>query len=208
MTNRDEILSRLPRTNSIIGVVGSHLRAFPDLPALFTERLRAAKGEVHRVQDINQGFDRLREIFEHLQIQKVAANREPPLDSAHLVEVFPNQRWQFAGESQDFRSWCAEADAGLTSAVFALAETGSVVLVPGPTQSRLTSLLPPVHIVLLPESRILPSIFDWVGNRPETFPSNLVLVSGPSKTADIEQTLVVGVHGPKRLIVILYPDES
>ncbi|MEJ2485873.1 MAG: hypothetical protein P8Y68_09080 [Anaerolineales bacterium] len=66
MTNRDEILSRLPRTNPKIGVVGSHLRAFPDLPALFTERLRAAKGEVHRVQDINQGFDRLREIFEHL----------------------------------------------------------------------------------------------------------------------------------------------
>jgi L-lactate dehydrogenase complex protein LldG len=49
-------------------------------------------------------------------------------------------------------------------------------------------------------------IFSWASSRQVNFPSNLVLVSGPSKTADIEQTLVVGVHGPKRLIVILYQD--
>ena len=67
-------------------------------------------------------------------------------------------------------------------------------------------MLPPIHFVLLPESRIIPSIFDWVKLVPEVLPSNPVLVSGPSKTADIEQTLVVGVHGPKRLIVIVYPD--
>lgn len=208
MNNRAEILSRLPRTASEI-VGGRPLRrAHPDLPALFTERLQAAKGEVYRVQDLNQRVEKLREIFNRLNIEMVAANLEPPLDSTQLRETFPNQRWQFAGESADFRGWCAQADAGLTSAVFALAETGSLVLVPGPTQSRLTSLLPPVHLVLLPESLILPSIFDWVEKRPEKFPSNLVLISGPSKTADIEQTLVVGVHGPKRLIVILYPDEG
>jgi L-lactate dehydrogenase complex protein LldG len=67
-------------------------------------------------------------------------------------------------------------------------------------------LLPPVHFVLLPESRILPSIFDWSAQLPDPLPSNVVLVSGPSKTADIEQTLVVGVHGPKRLIVIVHPE--
>ena len=207
MNNRTEILSRLPRTASEIVGGRSHRRAYPDLPALFTQRLQAVKGEVHRVQNLNQGVEKLREIFEQLKIEKVAANLEPPFDAAQLRETFPNQGWQFAGESADFRRWCSEADAGLTSAVFGLAETGSLVLVPGPTQSRLTSLLPPVHIVLLPESRILPSIFDWVEKRPEAFPSNLVLVSGPSKTADIEQTLVVGVHGPKRLIVILFEDE-
>ena len=207
MIDRDEILSHLPRIRSGKAKVGKHLRSYPDLPALFTERLQAAKGEVHRVQNLNQGVEKLREIFDLLQVERVAANLEPPLDAAKLRDAFQNQGWQFAGESADFRRWCTEADAGLTSALFGLAETGSLVLVPGPTQSRLTSLLPPIHIILLPESRILPSIFDWVEKRPETFPSNLVLISGPSKTADIEQTLVVGVHGPKRLIVILFQDE-
>ena len=169
-------------------------------------RLQASAGEVYRVNSLDEGLEKLGDLFRELDVKMVVAQRETPLDRIDFPASFPDQTWHFAGGENDFREVCAQADAGLTSAAVALAETGTLVLEPGPAQSRLASLLPPVHFVLLPESRILPSIFEWSAQLPDSLPSNVVLVSGPSKTADIEQTLVVGVHGPKRLIVIVYPD--
>jgi L-lactate dehydrogenase complex protein LldG len=62
-----------------------------------------------------------------------------------------------------------------------------------------------VHIALLPASRLLTDIFAWQETRRgDDWPANLVLVSGPSKTADIEQTMSVGVHGPKQFMVLVY----
>jgi L-lactate dehydrogenase complex protein LldG len=206
MTIRDEILSRLKRDPQKMPVPGTYKRSYPDLAAQFSLRLQASAGEVYRVFSLDEGLEKLGELFRKLKVKTVAAQRETPLDRIDFPASFPDQTWHFAGEVEGYREVCAEADAGLTSAVFALAETGTLVLEPGPVQSRLTSLLPPVHFVLLPESRILPSIFDWSAQLPDPLPSNVVLVSGPSKTADIEQTLVVGVHGPKRLIVIVYPE--
>ncbi|MEZ4767250.1 MAG: LUD domain-containing protein [Caldilineales bacterium] len=76
----------------------------------------------------------------------------------------------------------------------------------GPGRSRLVPLLPPVHIALAPTSRLTSDLFTWTAQRGGDVPSNLTLITGPSKTADIEQTLAIGVHGPKRFIVILYDD--
>lgn len=208
MNHRTEILARLPRTASEMPAPGTYRREYPDLAGQFANSLQAAKGEVYRADDLAAAFQKLRDLFEALQVRTVAAHLEPPLDDPALPASFPLQSWHFAGQVEDYRAVCADADAGLTSAAFGLAETGSLVLAAGPTHSRLSSLLPPIHCVLLPESRIVPSIFDWAAQRPESFPSNLVLVSGPSKTADIEQTLVVGVHGPRRLVVVVYPDRD
>jgi L-lactate dehydrogenase complex protein LldG len=208
MNPRNEILSNLKTTPQQIPEIEKRQRDYPDLAAQFVQRLQASKGEVYQVGGLEQALLKLKGLFEEQSVKSVAAQRESPLDELDLPAVFPQQTWHFAGQEIDYRAWCAQADAGLTSAASALAETGSLVIVPGPAQSQLTSLLPPLHFVMLPQSRILPSIFDWVVLRPEVFPSNLVLVSGPSKTADIEQTLVVGVHGPKRLIVIVYPDSA
>lgn len=205
MTVRDEILSRLKSNHQEMPTLGTHRRAYPDLAAQFSHRLQASAGEVYRVNSLDEALEKLGDLFRELGVETVAAHREAPFDRIDAPAKFPEQTWYIAGEAEDYRGMCAQADAGLTSAVFALAETGTLVLEPGPAQSRLTSLLPPVHLVLLPESRILPSIFDWSAQLSDPLPSNVVLVSGPSKTADIEQTLVVGVHGPKRLIVIVYP---
>lgn len=206
MTIRDEILSRLKRNDHDMPIQSTRQRSYPDLAAQFTLRLQASAGEVYRVNSFDKGLEKLGDLFQEMGVKMIAAQRETPFGHIDFPALFPAQAWYFAGEVGDFRDVCAQADAGLTSAEFALAETGTLVLEPGPVQSRLTSLLPPVHFVLLPESRILPSIFDWSAQLTQSLPSNMVLVSGPSKTADIEQTLVVGVHGPKRLIVILYPE--
>jgi L-lactate dehydrogenase complex protein LldG len=98
-----------------------------------------------------------------------------------------------------------EVDAGLTTTLGGIAETGSLILWPTADEPRLMSLLPPVHIALVEEARLYDSLPDAIraGGWAAGMPTNALLVSGPSKTADIEQTLAYGVHGPKELIVLL-----
>jgi L-lactate dehydrogenase complex protein LldG len=97
------------------------------------------------------------------------------------------------------------AEASITSCRAAIAETGSLVLWPTPAEPRLLSLVPPIHCVLLEADRIVSTLHelmvteDWASDMP----TNAVLISGPSKSADIEQTLAYGVHGPARLIVLV-----
>ncbi|ARU55682.1 hypothetical protein OLMES_1607 [Oleiphilus messinensis] len=99
-----------------------------------------------------------------------------------------------------------QIDAAITEAHGAIAETGTLVIIPGPEEPRLMSLVPPVHVVLLRKSKIIDT-FDQLleqENWSEAgLPTNVLLISGPSKTADIQQTLAYGAHGPKSLIVIL-----
>jgi L-lactate dehydrogenase complex protein LldG len=99
-------------------------------------------------------------------------------------------------------------DAGFTGTVGGVAETGGLLLTPGPAEPRLLSLVPPIHIALLRASTIQDSFWSAVKNLGwgRSLPPNALLISGPSKTADIEQTLAYGVHGPKRLIVVLVDD--
>lgn len=99
-------------------------------------------------------------------------------------------------------------DAGFTSTVAGIAETGGLLLMPGPAEPRLMSLVPPVHIALLRASTIQDTFWSAVKalGWGRALPPNALLISGPSKTADIEQTLAYGVHGPKRLIVVLVQD--
>jgi L-lactate dehydrogenase complex protein LldG len=96
---------------------------------------------------------------------------------------------------------------GLTGAHAALADCGAIVLVSGPGRGRLASLLPPVHVAIVSECRMWPSLAALVRAEPDLLDagSNVVLVAGPSRTADIEMTLTHGVHGPKHVHIILMP---
>lgn len=99
----------------------------------------------------------------------------------------------------------ADVPMGVTGASAGLAESGSVVLETGPGRPRAVSLLPDVHVVLLPRARLYRSLTHWVEERAHEVAatSNLVIVTGPSRTADIEQQLNLGVHGPREVQVVL-----
>jgi L-lactate dehydrogenase complex protein LldG len=99
-----------------------------------------------------------------------------------------------------------EARAGLTGAVAAFADTGTVVLPSGPGRSALASLLPSIHLAVLKEDDVHSSFEDWLANGGKQTldaASSAALVTGPSRTADIEMTLTIGVHGPAEVIVFL-----
>lgn len=94
---------------------------------------------------------------------------------------------------------------GLTGAEAAFAESGSIVVRSGPGRPRMASLVPLIHIALLPVDRIFRSQMHWL-TRPEsdlTGAANVVYITGPSRTADIEQQINLGVHGPRELHIIL-----
>jgi hypothetical protein len=94
--------------------------------------------------------------------------------------------------------------ASLTGTLGGIAATGSLVLWPSPQEPRLMSLVPPLHIALLNASEVRDNLFELMHAQRWTdgLPTNALLVSGPSKTADIQQTLAYGAHGPKELLVL------
>lgn len=109
----------------------------------------------------------------------------------------------------EWREAAAGANLGVTSAALGVSATGSVLIVPSPGSPRVASLLPETHLVLLPVSRLVPGLEEALeavasANGASSAP---VLVTGPSRTSDIEMTTVFGVHGPKSLRVLLLEGE-
>lgn len=94
---------------------------------------------------------------------------------------------------------------GITGADGGLAESGSIVLTHGPNRSRMASLIPEAHIALLAASTIVESLSHWAATRPEsiTKSANLVVITGPSRTGDIEMHLTQGVHGPRHVHILV-----
>lgn len=96
-------------------------------------------------------------------------------------------------------------DAGITTTLGGIADTGSLIVWPTPEEPRLMSLVPHMHLALLRADALYDTFWQaMTENRwADGMPTNALLISGPSKTADIEQTLAYGVHGPKRLVVVI-----
>lgn len=108
-------------------------------------------------------------------------------------------------DREELTAACAGADLGITSADYALADTGTLVMLASPQEARLVSLLPPAHVSVVPRDRILSGLDELLTllPRPAERTSSMVLITGPSRTADIEQILVRGVHGPGEIHVVV-----
>jgi L-lactate dehydrogenase complex protein LldG len=105
------------------------------------------------------------------------------------------------------RSEQALAEAGVTGCDAAIAETATLVLLSAPGRSRIVSLLPPVHVALAPRQQFVFSMADFFATSRSRLcqSSSCTFITGPSRTADIELTLTLGIHGPGRVIVIVGP---
>jgi L-lactate dehydrogenase complex protein LldG len=169
----------------------------------------AVKSEVH-VVPAAEWMDRLKDILRQRKFKDLLFAPGTPLgasiarawqeDAGGLPELVP-----YAGPVEDFKPKLFEVAAAITATEGAVAETGALILKPSAEEPRLMSLVPPVHIAVLFAEDIVFSLGDaMAGSRwPQAMPTNMLLVSGPSKTADIELVLAFGVHGPKELIVLV-----
>lgn len=209
MNSRHKILNQLRSNGRAAETPGPwrSRRQFDDLAARFADALTAAKGECRRAGSLDDALDQLHQLLRELSAGKIVVNAEPPFIELDLPSRWPDFQWHTVGQSDgDLRAFCAAATVGLSGADAALAETGSVIVSSGPGRSRLATLLPEIHLALVPTSSLTADIFTWTASRQGGLPANQIIVSGPSKTGDIEQTMAIGVHGPKRFIVILYDE--
>jgi L-lactate dehydrogenase complex protein LldG len=176
----------------------------------FCERLRAVRGEVERLPG-DAWIDWLNAALPRRGLRRVllgtgdlagrfAARAAPDLDLRRYARAI----------EPDKAALFHDVDVAITGARAGLAESGSLVLWPDVHEPRLMSLVPPVHVAVLDAACLYENFADMLAREDWTggMPTNALLISGPSKTADIEQTLAYGIHGPSQLIVLLVDDDA
>lgn len=145
--------------------------------------------------------------FREYRIESAITGENPNLEPLrkHLAKKLGVEMRRYAGTMETQKTELFATDCGISGSRGGIADTGSVLLVPTPEEPRLLSLAPPVHLVVVESKQLFPTLGAYLntGEFQQDPPSNLVLVSGASRTADIELTLTVGVHGPKVFLIAL-----
>lgn len=175
----------------------------PSRIALFAERAESSGARVHRAGDRAALEAVIEKIVGDGAAVAVAGSCAADLvpRSCTLVEI------SVPAMDELFR-----IDAAVTDVDLAVAETGSIVLGASAAHRRLASLVPLVHVALVWPDQIVADLIDWADALPEAddrdAPGGLTLISGPSKTADIEIKLITGVHGPGELHLVIVEDTA
>ncbi len=179
------------------GKYGAHL--FPE----FETRAKAVSAEILRVKTPTEARDALLDLMRSLQVKKAVAVHCPLQEKAGIHEALKSAAIQLFTERADIAEHAATADVGISGVEFAVAETGSVCQKASAVEDRLVSMLPPVHIAFLDSNRVIPGIEDAYEIFSKVFDRGYIsFITGPSRTADIERVLTIGVHGPSRFILI------
>lgn len=190
-----------------------------ELPERFESELRNLGCNTYRASTLSELEETLCSILEQNKAQSVVLSRNPFLHQLQIGKMLDHRGirvvvWPTTKDGQPegsfFHDECFAAGAGITGVDFALAETGSLVLTSLTEGSQLASLAPPVHIALYRRSQIRATLDEVLQHLPVSCdpgkPSparSVVFVSGTSRTADIEQILIRGVHGPRSVHAIL-----
>ncbi len=210
MSSRDRVLAAVRK--HLARAAGAPVTAPPAVPllgrldldageklVLFGERLAAVGGQLHLgLQD--GGLTVVRELLARYAPKSIARSDAPAVEALCTHPDLRHLGWLSAVATKEE---LFAADLGITTAQWAIAETGTLVLDMAEERHRLASLLPPIHVALLPHSRILANLGEGLKTLPRPLPPTVTLVTGPSRTADIELQLVVGVHGPRELHVVV-----
>lgn len=166
-----------------------------DLADRFSAELGGVGGEVHRAANEQQAIEKIKEILGEIEAKRIA------ISDADLIRDFPLGDVEVIVEPS--REELFSVDAGVSTAQLAIAETGTLVLRSSSERHRLVSLVPPVHVCVLKAGDIRPSMDVVLEEMSNQIDPAITFITGPSRTSDIELTLAIGVHGPKRLIVVL-----
>ncbi len=178
-------------------------------------RVAALRGwVVHRAARVEDAVGYVCQLAEKMDARRVVRSvqevfEDVPLDDA-LSSLGATVQVMALGEESAGSFNPADADLGVTGVDYAIAETGTAVILPRRGVSRVTSLLPPVHVALVKPSQTLEGLDDLYLLRRLAYlrdganaGSYMNFITGPSRTADIEQTLVIGAHGPRETHLVI-----
>ena len=181
-----------------------------------------AAWNVFRTQSPREAANYIRQVAQDIEARTILRSTHSSLDALNIeaamqgtgitLEVMALDDEEQGGEREamrgELRQKAVAADVGITGVDYVIAETGSAVLLPRKGVSRVISLLPPVHIAVVESGQVLPSLDELFTLRRQEFldgklGSYMNLISGPSRSADIEYQLVTGVHGPGEVHMVL-----
>ena len=169
----------------------------------FLLRAQAASAEVFRLKSPDEAKAVLLKLVKDLGIKKVVAVECSLSKAAGLLDSLQEVGVEAYTDPADIRFHAETAELGISGVEFGVAETGSVCQDAFSVESRLISTLPPIHAVFMQSENIVPGIEDALGVIAQAFDQGYVsFVTGPSRTADIERVLTIGVHGPSRFIIL------
>lgn len=173
----------------------------------FTERMQAVRAEVHRT-DRDNWLDKVAEICKAKGLKNLLLS--PNTEWGQAITQNPERFPTLKHYDRSIEDWKQElfytVDAGLTSTLGGIAETGTLILWSSADEPRTLSLVPPIHIAILDTDKLYTTFAEAVKTQAwleQGLPTNALLISGPSRSADIAQVLAYGVHGPKELVVVL-----
>jgi L-lactate dehydrogenase complex protein LldG len=213
MGSRERILAKIRRQQGRGGplsgtereAIETYLRRHPrgplrategDLVARFRERAEASASTTDRVATMAQAPAAVARYLDSLQLPK----------SGCVWPRLAQLDWDTAGLALEPRAARDDDPVGVTGVFCAIAETGTLMLGSGPDTPASVSLVPETHVAVVPVARIVAVMEDgWDLARAEfgQLPRAVNFISGPSRTADIEQTIVMGAHGPYRVHIVL-----
>ena len=197
-------------------------RSAEELMSRLQESAERAGWKVARVASAQEAAGYIESLAREKEARSVVRSMHPVLEGLSLEALLSEAGIEVgvmaiegdldeAGREEQrrlLRQRAIEADIGVTGVDYAVAETGTAVLLPRKGVSRLVSLLPPVHVAVVQRGEVLPSLDELFTLQRREFlagemGSYMTLISGPSRSADIEYTLVTGVHGPGEVHMVL-----
>ena len=197
----------IPAGTGYVGVAG-------DVCEAMAAEVEAVGGVAHVASDMAAARQALVALCDHYEPRAALCWQHPVLERFGLADLLRERKIEtldyttLAGLPRDEqRARMLDAGLGISSVDWAIAETGTLLVRSRVGQERVASLLPPVHVAIVEQSQIVPDLFDAVDELHaaglENLPSNIALITGPSKTGDIELQLTTGVHGPGKWHVIV-----
>jgi L-lactate dehydrogenase complex protein LldG len=181
----------------------SGIYLFPE----FEMRAKAISAEVFHVSTAIEAKETLIQLVDSVRAKRAVVVESPLQNAAGITEALRSRGIAVYTEPEEIAAHADTADIGISGVEFGIAETGSVQDGYAIT-TRLVTILPPLHVVFLPSANIVPGITEAFEIIAQNFDRGyLGFITGPSRTADIERVLTIGVHGPGRFAIIAVDEE-
>jgi L-lactate dehydrogenase complex protein LldG len=180
-----------------------------DLPARFIAELEALGGHGERVENLDEASEYVLALAREREAKRLVRWDVDELEELGIDAPLAEAGVEVAvwHDLDDFKEVAGKADIGLSTAAWAIAETGTLVLEGGSGKGRTVTLLPPTYVAVVPVDRILRTVPEaiekYAGGDAGALPANVCFHTGPSRSGDIEMALFVGMHGPGDVHVVL-----
>lgn len=180
----------------------------PQFWAAFEENAKNAGAEIFKVKTAAEATEIVTNLAKFTNAKKVVAVDSAMQNAANINDELKSLGIAVYNEKFDIAEHAESADIGISTVEFAIGESGSLCMDGFSFEARIVTMLPPIHIAFVNANNVVPGISEAFEVISKVYDDGYVsFITGPSRTADIERVLTIGVHGPSRLVIIAVDEE-